>query len=357
MDATRPAPRLDAITDPVEVKRILTTLLCHDADGLPKVEGAGEVFEHDGLAVQRMHNGLLIEEGCYAGAWMTEIIRSLRGHHEPQEEVVFDAMIRSLAADSPAAPRMIEFGSFWSFYSLWFGLDLPGARILAIEPDPNNLEVGRRNVALNGQTDRIEFLHGAVGDRPGELLEFTDESDGEITTVRQYDLESLLAHAEWDRVDLVLADVQGAETILLERARGDLAAGRVRFLLVSTHHHSISGDPLTHQNALALLTELGAHVIAEHSVSESFSGDGLIAVSFDPRDSDLTVPISYARARDTIFGELEWDLNHANYLVAQESTELGRIQGSRTWRWTAPLRSVYSGARRVVRRTTGAVRR
>ena len=84
--------------------------------------------------------------------------------------------------------------------------------------------------------------------------------------------------------------------------------GLVRFLIVSTHHRAISGDPLTHQKALRLLVDASAHVIAEHSVSESFSGDGLIAVSFDPRDRDFTVPVSHARSVDSLFGELEHEV-------------------------------------------------
>ena len=39
-------------------------------------------------------------------------------------------------------------------------------------------------------------------------------------------------------------------------AASALADGRLRFLIVSTHHHSISGDPLTHQKCLAELQRL-----------------------------------------------------------------------------------------------------
>src|SRR3954469_20370294 len=183
-----PAPRLDRLNDPADVRRVLLALRCTDADELPKVPGAGEGFDQAGVTVQRMFNGLLVEEGRYAGSWMTEIIRSSRGHHEPQEEVVFDAIVRRLQQDAGPEPRMIEFGSFWSFYSLWFGKALPGATMFGLEPDPSNLQVGVRNAELNGLRDRIEFVHGAIGDRPGEDLIFDNESDEGTTTVTQYDL-------------------------------------------------------------------------------------------------------------------------------------------------------------------------
>jgi len=346
MTERRPAPRLERVSEPADARRVLLTLNCTDADHLPKVAGAGDVFDHDGVAVQRMFNGLLVEEGCYGGNWMTEIIRSLHGHHEPQEEVAFDAIIRRLQEDAGPEPRMIEFGSFWSFYSLWFGQALPGARMFGLEPDPSNLQVGVRNAALNGLSDRIEFVHGAIGDRPGEDLVFDNESDDGTTTVTQYDLASILQRQGWDRVDLVLVDVQGAETVLLERARADLAAGRVRFMVISTHHHLISGDPLTHQKALRLIGEVGGHLIAEHSVDESFSGDGLIAVSFDPRDADLSVPVSFARAKDSLFGELEWDLAAAQANTRALSDEIERVHATRTWRATKFARRVYARIRR-----------
>lgn len=360
-------PRLDHLT-PEAAARVLLTLSCTDTDGLAKVEGAGDVVERDGGRVQVMHNGVLIEEGCYYGPWMTEIIYGLRGHHEPQEEVVFAAVVDRLrvtaesGGEPGAAPlAMVELGSFWSYYGLWFASAIPGGQVVAMEPDPAYLEVGRRNFALNGLSERARFVHAAIGAAPGEPLAFTAESDGRIHTVVQHDLASLLRVAGLDRADLVLADTQGAETVLLERARDDLLAGRVRFLIVSTHHHVISGDPLTHQRALALLRECGAHVIAEHTPSESFSGDGLIAVSFDERDTDLAVEVSHARSGDSLFGGLEWDLEVARQRTAAAEAETARLSAelealrkTKLFRWTRAPRDLYR--RYLTQRVAGARR-
>jgi hypothetical protein len=159
-------------------------------------------------------------------------------------------------------------------------------------------------------------------------MSFCAESDGQERTVEQCDLASVMHDGDIEYADLVLADVQGAETILLERAVDILAARRVRFLILATHHQSISRDALTHQRALERLTRLGAHVICEHTVGESFSGDGLIAVSFDERDRDLVVEVSRARSKDSLFGELEYDLAAADSqrLEAQRDTEMVRLE-------------------------------
>lgn len=345
--------------DDAQRARVAMTTSCRDTDGLPKVAGAGTVRLEGGTRVQVMHNGLLIEEGCYYGPWMTEIIRELRGHHEPQEEVVVAQVLERLADET--GPVMVELGSFWAFYSMWFLRRHPSGRAVAMEPDPAYLEVGRRNLALNGL--EATLVHGAVGREPGGTAAFVAESDGREVRVPQHSLASLLQATGTERVSVLMCDIQGFELVLLEGARELLEAGRVRFLVVSTHHWSISGDPLTHQKVLDLLAGLGAHVVAEHSVSESFSGDGLVVASFDPRDRDLVVPLSHARSRQTLFGESELQLNHvwherdaARAQVAAVRAELVEAQAE-LYRLQAGSAAPPQGSsvRRVVRRLRRAL--
>ena len=309
-----------------ERRRVAMTVSCRDTDSLPKVDGAGEVFDLDGERVQRMHNGLLVEEGCYYGPWMTEIIRDLRGHHEPQEEVVVSAILARLAGRTPppSQPTILEVGSFWAYYSMWFLREFPGGTAVCMEPDEAYLDVGRRNFALNGLSGT--FLRGVVGPQPGEPLDFLQESDGRRHSVRQFDVASLLEECGLDHVDLLMVDIQGAETTLLERARPLLEGGRITYLVVSTHHHSISGSALTHQDARDLLRQCGATILAEHAVGESFSGDGLIAASFNPRDRDASIDVSVARAGESLFGELEYDLDRALAEVAASEAARGRAE-------------------------------
>lgn len=72
----------------------------------------------NGVPVQVMHNGLLINEGCHGGIWVTEIIRGMRGLHEPQQKAVFDAVLRRLASEDPTLPTMEECGRFWASYTM-----------------------------------------------------------------------------------------------------------------------------------------------------------------------------------------------------------------------------------------------
>jgi FkbM family methyltransferase len=298
---------------PEEQRRIEVTAAVRDTDAIPKVPDAGELKDVAGTRAQVMHNGVLIVEGSYQGAWMTEIIRRLHGHHEPQEEVAFHAAVSRLVEDT-AEPVMVELGSYWAYYSLWLRHAIPAARSVMVEPDPSNLEAGRRNFALNGIEG--EFVHGAIGGRHGGSIWLETESDGKPREIPTVTVDGLVRDKQLPRVDLLLCDIQGGEGDVLDQIAPLVRDGRTRFLVISTHHHSISGDPLTHQRCLEKVHGLGAHVIAEHSVSESCSGDGLICASADPRDRDLSVQVSHVRSRDSLFGEPEYELARALTLRA-----------------------------------------
>jgi hypothetical protein len=77
----------------------------------------------------------------------------------------------------------------------------------------------------------------------------------------------------------------------------------VRFVVFSTHHSSISGDDFTHEKCRKIITSAGGHIIAEHTVAESFSGDGLLVASFDARDRDFAVSISVCEPWNSLFSD------------------------------------------------------
>jgi FkbM family methyltransferase len=242
---------------------------------------------------------------------MTEIIRQLRGHHEPQEELAFHLIVQRLLLDTPR-PTMIELGSFWAYYSLWLLKSCPSSTTYLVEPDPYNLAAGLTNFALN-QVQPASFLQASIGEQYERSRPFLCESDHVTRPLSVESLPSLLKHFRLSHLDILFADIQGAETALLRGAAPLLQDKRVRFVLISTHDIRVTGDPLTHQHCLDILRSLGMHIIAEHSPPESCSGDGLIAGSFDERDRDLIAPISYGRSRDSCVGELE------HYVARSES--------------------------------------
>ena len=122
-------------------------------------------------------------------------------------------------------------------------------------------------------------------------------------------ISALLAERGIERLTILHCDAQGAELSVLEQVNALLQARRVDWLFLSTHHHAISGDPLTHQRCLALLRSLGAQIEVEHDVQESFSGDGLICARFAAAPAGWRAPrISYNRASESFFRHPLYDL-------------------------------------------------
>ncbi len=278
--------------------RVAMTCSCRDCDAIPKVKEAGNVYV-DAISketVQVMHNGLKVVAGGYYGDWMKSIIAALRGHHEPQEEVVFHQLLQRLSPDAV----MLELGSFWSYYSLWFLSQSPDRRrAICLEADPHHLDIGRRNSQLNGLAP--EFIHGFIARQPSEgPIPFQTESQGTIH-IPAFSVPQLLRDRGLERLDLLHVDTQGAELNVLLGCAELLRQRRIRFVIVSTHSYEISGDALMHQRCLALIRNLGGHVICEHDVHESFSGDGMIAASFDPSDKDFNLSISVNRYCNSLF--------------------------------------------------------
>jgi FkbM family methyltransferase len=308
---TPPITNVEAYIDALPLdepakRRLHMTIACGDCAAIPKVLGAGEVFDGPNGRYQLMHNGTKVVADGYCGRWMTELIRLLRGHHEPQEEKVFFELLRLLGPDS----TMVELGSYWAYYSLWFGRTIAGARTILVEPDPNHLEVGRHNCELNNHV--AEFRQCSIGATSTRSRPFVCESDQVERLVREISVDDLAASLKPKRIDLLLADVQGAELAMLEGATKAIQRGLVRFMLISTHHQRISGDPTIHQKCVRFVRERGGHVLVEHSVAESFSGDGLIAVSFAPEDRALpSLAVSRNHPAQSLFGEVELDLDEA----------------------------------------------
>jgi FkbM family methyltransferase len=287
---------MDAAIAPEEMDRIMMTSMCRDSQPIPKIPGAGEVVTDDEINYQLMHNGLKVLQGGYYGAWMCELIKQLEGHHEPQEERVFHEILSRTAHDG----LMIEIGCYWAYYSLWFLKDHPLRKSIGLEPDANHLVIAEKNAKLNNLEKQIHLVHGLSSENSQDSLSIETES-GQTINLQGYTLLDLLNFSDSPHIEIAHCDAQGAESHVVDQAIELGKQGRLRFCIISTHAYEITGDPLTHQTCLKKLQAADAHIIAEHDVHESYSGDGMIAVSFSPKDVDLSVVLSCNRYSTSLF--------------------------------------------------------
>lgn len=280
------------------LQRAVMTISCQDCADIPKVPEAGRIFQTPDGDVQIMHSGLKVKAGGYHGDWMAHIIRALRGHHEPQEELVFHHLLKYVRNGSV----IVELGAFWSYYSLWFLQEIPGSSAICIEPDPGNLATGQDNARLNGLDHAVAFHQASVGGAYHDRVELLCESDGVVHAVPCLDMDAVMALIGEKPIELLHMDVQGQELPFIRSMVEAVKRQRVRFLVASTHHSSISGSASTHEDCCEALAEIGAIILCQHDVQQSFSGDGLIVASFYEEDLRIALPeISRNEAHLSLF--------------------------------------------------------
>lgn len=269
-----------------EASRVAMTASCRDCDAIPKCERAGATEQDGDALVQIMHNGLKVVKGGYYGEWMAQVIEMLQGHHEPQEELVFHHLLQHVRPNS----LIVELGAYWAYYALWYLKRVRGSRAVCVEPDPNNIRIGQRNSKLNKMDDRIRWFEAWIGERDEETHSAFVESLGAPRALPMLDASALLDLVGDENVELLHADVQGAELPFVRSLKSIVERRRIRFLAISTHHASISGSATTHKDVINVLMDMGACVLAQHDIAESYSGDGLVVASLYEGDRNITLP-------------------------------------------------------------------
>ena len=194
---------------------------------------------------------------------------------------------------------MIEAGSYWAYYSMWFRSQIGDARVCMVEPISYKLQQGIDNFRLNGFTGT--FHNAFVGAVSADQAAFTDW-DGTVSTMRCMAIDDILDEENIPFLDMLHADIQGAELEMLRGCRRALKERRIGYLFISTH-------PGRHDACLAHIRESGYRIVFEHSIEESCSGDGLIVAKSDraPSISEVSITKSarVGRVRETLAGLLD----------------------------------------------------
>lgn len=163
-----------------------------------------------------LHNGNKVPfsgDGAYYDGF-SDILIYNRGVHEPLEEFAFQEMLRAL----PDEPVMLELGAYWAHYSMWLKRVRPAGQIHMIEPDPVNAAAGQANMALNGLEGN--YSQGLVG-------------NDDVT------LDGWMAEKGYNWLDVLHADIQGAEDELLAGGQGALVGQKIGYFFISTHSQAL----------------------------------------------------------------------------------------------------------------------
>jgi FkbM family methyltransferase len=124
------------------------------------------------------------------------------------------------------SPKLIiDAGANVGFASVYFLNRYPDTQIVAIEPDPQSIELCKKNLAPYSK--RVTILQGAIWSHPGRIClqpnheEFAtsvrDAREDEDGSVEAFTLSSIIAaYANGRPVDLLKIDVEGGEREIFE---------------------------------------------------------------------------------------------------------------------------------------------
>lgn len=237
-----------AIT-PYWEKRIAIVKESQDNTRLIHVPDAGKVTD----TYQLMHNGIKITLGSYYDYGNTHLLIENKGVHEPQEEFAFAKILPHI----PAGGAMLELGSYWAFYSMWFARQVSQARCIMVEPDPHKMNFGQLNFKLNG-------LHGTF-----DLGYISDTTDMR-KSIPNYSVDFLLKKHNLDHLAVLHSDIQGFELKMLEGAKAALSREAIDYLFISTHTDDL------HRDCMDRLQKFGYRIVCEANLEQTYSVDGLI---------------------------------------------------------------------------------
>ena len=218
-----------------------------------------------------MHNGIRITLGSYYDYGNTHLLLENKGVHEPQEEYIFQQVLPFIREGG----TMMELGSYWAFYSLWFASVVKNARCFMVEPDPHKMNFGKLNFKLNGFKGvfRMGFIDG-----------HTDTN----RNIPIYHIDHLMKSFGIDFLDILHSDIQGYELNMLKGAQDALSKKKVGYVFISTHSNDL------HSQCIAELKKYGYVIVADANLDETFATDGVIVAKLPGQPGPDALVVSKA---------------------------------------------------------------
>jgi hypothetical protein len=239
-----------------------------DNNKINHVTDAGKIFP----TYQLMHNGIRITLGSYYDYGNTHLLQANKGVHEPQEEYIFQTILPFIGEGG----TMMELGSYWAFYSLWFASEVKNARCIMIEPDPHKMNFGKLNFKLNNYQGefRLGFIDGQTDEQPN---------------IPTYHIDHLMKEFKVDFLDVLHSDIQGYELKMLKGAHSALNNKKIGYVFISTHSNEL------HRQCIDELKGHGYVVIADADLDETYATDGVIVAKLPEQSGPDSVIISKAK--------------------------------------------------------------
>jgi FkbM family methyltransferase len=159
------------------------------------------------------------------------------------QQYLIGEMDPALVLPLKSARTIVDLGAnFGLTLALWLER-APIARIIAVEPDRENLLMCRRNIGLRDAETRVNLYEAFIGgcrrmamiNREGGAWGYRMKEGGgaaDVDGVRVLTMDDILP-PDRDPVDLLKCDIEGAEAELFSNSRNWI--GRVKYVFVEIH--------------------------------------------------------------------------------------------------------------------------
>jgi FkbM family methyltransferase len=140
------------------------------------------------------------------------------------EQVFLDREYHLESVASKSIRYIVDLGSNIGVTAMFWAQRYPDARMVLVEPDPDNFELLQRNTAAF--KDRCVLLNVAVSDKSGETSFFRSDREYGHSILRGNDsvseiqvktltVSDIVREAGFPRVDLLKMDIEGGEEIVM----------------------------------------------------------------------------------------------------------------------------------------------
>jgi len=153
------------------------------------------------------------------GLWLSEIAYLCY-------KTIFELSVDHLRLLVRPGSTIVDVGANVGFFTLKFSRWVSeGGRVLAIEPEPLNVDALKRAVARSGSSN-VDVIQAAAAEKEGELfLSFNPHNPADHRlakqgiAIRAVTIDGLMKDLGWPVVSLIKVDVQGAEPRTLAGAQ------------------------------------------------------------------------------------------------------------------------------------------
>lgn len=169
---------------------------------------------------------------------------------------------------------IIDGGSNIGFASVFYAKTYPEAEILAVEPDTSNFELIEKNTtpyhnitplksAIWGKSAWLKIKNPATEKWAFEVVETSPDTS---SAFQAFSISDLIEKMEWQSVDLLKLDIEGAEMSVFEQGYEEWLP-KVKLLIIELHEKLRPG-----------CTEVFEKAISQYNFKKSVSGENLIYI-------------------------------------------------------------------------------